>query len=87
MTVLLDGGVRRGVGHSESARARRAGGADGTRDPLRRDGRGEAGARHALEILSSELERSMKLCGARSVADIKLDLIKLARSNWTSKRF
>jgi (S)-mandelate dehydrogenase len=36
---------------------------------------GEPGARRALEILSGELERSMKLCGARSVAEIGPDLI------------
>jgi isopentenyl diphosphate isomerase/L-lactate dehydrogenase-like FMN-dependent dehydrogenase len=36
---------------------------------------GEAGARRALEILSSELERAMRLCGARSIAEIGADLI------------
>jgi (S)-mandelate dehydrogenase len=36
---------------------------------------GEPGARRALEILSTELERSMKLCGARSIAEITPDLI------------
>ena len=36
---------------------------------------GETGARRALEILASELERSMKFCGARSIAEIGPDLI------------
>jgi (S)-mandelate dehydrogenase len=31
---------------------------------------GEAGAKQALEILKSELERAMKLCGAPGVAAI-----------------
>jgi (S)-mandelate dehydrogenase len=75
MTVLLDGGVRRGVDILKA----RALGADGVLT-----GRatlfgamaaGEAGARHALEILKSELERAMKLCGARSLADISPDLL------------
>jgi (S)-mandelate dehydrogenase len=36
---------------------------------------GEAGARKALEILANELERSMKLCGVRSVGEIGPDLL------------
>jgi (S)-mandelate dehydrogenase len=36
---------------------------------------GEEGAKHALEILRTELERSMKLCGVRSVADIDADIL------------
>jgi isopentenyl diphosphate isomerase/L-lactate dehydrogenase-like FMN-dependent dehydrogenase len=36
---------------------------------------GEAGARHALEILSSELERTMKLCGVRSLAEIGPEIL------------
>jgi (S)-mandelate dehydrogenase len=36
---------------------------------------GEAGARRALEILTADLERSMKLCGTPSVAAIGPDLL------------
>ena len=36
---------------------------------------GEPGARRALEILSQELERAMRLCGARSVAEIGPELV------------
>jgi (S)-mandelate dehydrogenase len=36
---------------------------------------GEPGAHRALEILAGELERAMKLCGARSVAEIGPELI------------
>jgi isopentenyl diphosphate isomerase/L-lactate dehydrogenase-like FMN-dependent dehydrogenase len=36
---------------------------------------GEAGAQRALQILSGELERAMKLCGVRSMAEIGPHLI------------
>ncbi|MGH8739333.1 MAG: alpha-hydroxy-acid oxidizing protein, partial [Burkholderiales bacterium] len=36
---------------------------------------GEAGAQRALQILSDELERAMKLCGVRSMAEVGPDLI------------
>src|SRR2546426_11779674 len=75
MTVLLDGGVRRGV---DILKARALGAQAVLTGPATLFGviaGGEAGARRALEILSGELERSMKLCGARSVAEIGPDLI------------
>src|SRR5437899_5664994 len=75
MTVLLDGGVRRGV---DILKARALGGQGvltGRATLFGVIAGGEAGARRALEILSGELERSMKLCGARSVAEIGPDLI------------
>jgi len=36
---------------------------------------GEEGAQHALAILTSELVRTMQLCGVRSVAEIGRDLL------------
>src|SRR5438445_6266928 len=75
MTVLLDGGVRRGV---DILKARALGAQavlTGRATLFGVIAGGEAGARRALEILSGELERSMKLCGARSVAEIGPDLI------------
>ena len=75
MAVLLDGGVRRGADILKA----RALGADGVLV-----GRatlfgvmagGQAGARHALEILRTEYERTMKLCGVRSAAEIGPDLL------------
>lgn len=36
---------------------------------------GETGARRALEILKSELERSMQLCGAHDVAAVHSGLL------------
>ena len=75
MTVLLDGGVRRGV---DILKARALGAQavlTGRATLFGVIAGGEAGARRALEILASELERSMKLCGARSVAEISPDLV------------
>jgi (S)-mandelate dehydrogenase len=75
MTVLLDGGVRRGV---DILKARALGAQavlTGRATLFGVIAGGEPGARRALEILSGELERSMKLCGARSVAEIGPDLI------------
>ena len=75
MTVLLDGGVRRGV---DILKARALGAQavlTGRATLFGVIAGGEAGARRALEILSSELERSMKLCGARSVAEIGPELV------------
>jgi (S)-mandelate dehydrogenase len=75
LTVLLDGGVRRGV---DIVKARALGAQavlTGRATLFGVMAGGEAGARRALEILSGELERSMKLCGVSSVAEIGPDLI------------
>jgi (S)-mandelate dehydrogenase len=75
MTVLLDGGVRRGA---DILKARALGAQavlTGRATLFGMMAGGEPGARHALEILKSELERTMKLCGVRSVAEISPDLV------------
>jgi isopentenyl diphosphate isomerase/L-lactate dehydrogenase-like FMN-dependent dehydrogenase len=75
MTVLLDGGIRRGV---DIVKARALGAQavlTGRATLFGVMAGGEPGARQALEILSSELERSMRLCGARSVAEIGPELV------------
>ena len=36
--------------------------------------RGEAGARHVIEMLNKELELAMALCGCRSVAEVTRDV-------------
>jgi (S)-mandelate dehydrogenase len=75
MTVLLDGGVRRGV---DILKARALGAhavLTGRATLFGVMAGGEAGARKALEILGSEYERAMKLCGVRSSAEIGRDLI------------
>ena len=75
MTVLLDGGVRRGV---DILKARALGAQavlTGRATLFGAMAGGEAGARRALEILSTELVRAMQLCGTRSVAQIGPDLL------------
>ncbi len=37
---------------------------------------GEAGVRHCIDILAQELRMTMQLCGARSIAELKPDLIR-----------
>ena len=75
MTVLLDGGVRRGVDILKARALGAHGVLTGRATLFGAMAGGEAGARRALEILASELERSMQLCGVRSVADISAQLL------------
>ncbi len=75
ITVLLDGGVRRGV---DIVKARALGAQavlTGRATLFGVMAGGEPGARKALEILSSELERAMRLCGVRSLAEIGPHLV------------
>jgi len=75
MTVLLDGGVRRGVDILKARALGAHGVLTGRATLFGAMAGGEEGARRALEILASELERSMQLCGVRSLADIGPDLL------------
>ena len=75
LTVLLDGGVRRGV---DILKARALGAQavlTGRATLFGAMAGGEPGARRALEILSTELVRAMQLCGVRSAAEIGPDLL------------
>jgi (S)-mandelate dehydrogenase len=75
MTVLLDGGVRRGV---DILKARALGAQAvlvGRATLFGVMAAGEPGARRALEILATELERAMKLCGVRTIAEIGPELL------------
>jgi (S)-mandelate dehydrogenase len=70
LTVLLDGGVRRGV---DIVKARALGAhavLTGRATLFGAMAGGEPGALRALEILSSELVRAMQLSGVRSAAEI-----------------
>jgi (S)-mandelate dehydrogenase len=73
--VLLDGGVRRGV---DILKARALGAQavlTGRAALFGVMAGGEPGARRALEILATEFERAMRLCGARSVGEILPELV------------
>jgi (S)-mandelate dehydrogenase len=75
IAVLLDGGVRRGA---DIVKARALGAQavlTGRATLFGVMAGGEAGALKALEILATEYERAMKLCGVRSSAAIGPDLI------------
>lgn len=75
LTVLLDGGVRRGV---DILKARALGAQavlTGRATLFGAMAGGEPGARRALEILSTELVRAMQLCGVASARQIGPDLI------------
>jgi (S)-mandelate dehydrogenase len=75
LTVLLDGGVRRGV---DILKARALGAhavLTGRATLFGAMAGGEPGALRALEILSSELVRAMQLCGVRSSAEIGPQLV------------
>jgi len=75
LTVLLDGGVRRGV---DILRARALGAQavlTGRATLFGVMAGGEAGAQRALEILRGELERAMQLCGAPTVGAIDAGLV------------
>ena len=75
LTVLLDGGVRRGVDILKARALGAHGVLTGRATLFGVQAGGEAGAARALEILRTELERAMKLCGVRSVAQIGPELL------------
>lgn len=71
MTVLVDSGFRSGNDIGKAI----ALGADGVQ--LGRAtlyglaAAGETGVAHALDLLKAELDRTMALCGARSIAELR----------------
>lgn len=75
MAVLLDGGIRRGVDVLKARALGAHGVLTGRATLYGVMAGGEAGAKHALDILANEYERAMKLCGVRSNDEIGPDLI------------
>ncbi|MDQ5847457.1 MAG: alpha-hydroxy-acid oxidizing protein [Pseudomonadota bacterium] len=75
LTVLLDGGVRRGVDILKARALGAHGVLTGRATLFGAMAGGEPGARRALEILSSELVRAMQLCGVPSAAQIGSHLL------------
>jgi isopentenyl diphosphate isomerase/L-lactate dehydrogenase-like FMN-dependent dehydrogenase len=75
MSVLVDGGVRRGVDAIKAVALGAEGVMLGRATLFGAVAAGEAGARRAIEILRDELYRSMQLAGVRSISEIGPDLI------------
>jgi len=75
MSVLVDGGVRRGVDAIKAVALGAEGVMLGRATLYGAVAAGEAGARRAIEILRDELARSMQLAGVRSIAEIGPDLL------------
>ncbi len=75
ISVLVDGGVRRGVDVVKALALGAEGVMLGRATLYGACAAGEAGAARALEILRDELVRAMQLSGVRSVGEIGADLI------------
>ena len=75
LTVLLDGGVRRGVDILKAQALGARAVLTGRATLFGAMAGGEPGAAKALEILATEYERAMRLCGVRSSAEIGPDLV------------
>src|SRR2546425_287071 len=75
MSVLVDGGVRRGVDAIKAVALGAEGVMLGRATLYGACAAGEAGAARALQILRDELVRSMQLSGVRSIAEIGPDLL------------
>jgi (S)-mandelate dehydrogenase len=75
IAVLLDGGVRRGVDILKARALGAQGVLVGRATLFGAMAGGEPGALRALEILKDEFMRAMRLCGARTVAEIGPHLV------------
>ena len=75
MSVLVDGGVRRGVDIVKALALGAEGVLLGRAMLFGASAAGEAGAVRAIEILRDELVRAMQLSGVRSVREIGPDLL------------
>ena len=75
MSVLVDGGVRRGVDAVKAIALGAEAVMLGRATLYGASAAGEAGARRALDILRDELVRSMQLSGVRSIPEIGPDLL------------
>jgi (S)-mandelate dehydrogenase len=75
MSVLVDGGVRRGVDAVKAVALGAEAVMLGRATLYGASAAGEAGATRAIEILRDELVRSMQLSGVRSIPEIGPDLL------------
>jgi len=78
MSVLVDGGVRRGVDAIKAIALGAEAVMLGRATLYGASAAGEAGATRAIEILRDELVRSMQLSGVRSIPEIRPDLLAAA---------
>jgi len=75
LTVLVDGGVRRGVDLLKARALGAQGVLTGRATLFGVMAGGDAGAKRAIEILAGEFERAMMLCGVARAADIDASLL------------
>ena len=75
LAVIVDGGVRRGSDIAKAVALGATAVALGRAPVYGLGAGGEPGARHALEILRDEFDRTLALTGCRSVADLTPDLV------------
>jgi len=75
VSVMVDGGVRRGADIARAVALGAAGVMLGRAPLYGLAAGGEAGAAHALAILREEFDRTLALTGCRNVADLTSDLI------------
>jgi len=75
VSVMVDGGVRRGADIARAVALGAAGVMLGRAPLYGLAAGGEAGAAHALAILREEFDRTLALTGCRNVADLTPDLI------------
>src|SRR5262249_61507496 len=87
MSVLVDGGVRRGVDAIKAVALGAEGVMLGRATLFGAVAGGEAGARRAIEILRDEVYRSMQLAGVRSVFEIGPRLLAPLRGGMASSEW
>lgn len=80
LPVLVDGGVRRGGDIAKALAMGAQGVLLGRATLFGAVAAGDAGAQRALHILHDELLRTMRLCGAPSVAQLTADLLRPANA-------
>lgn len=76
LPVLVDGGIRRGADIAKALALGAHGVLLGRATLFGAVAAGEAGAQRALDILHDELLRTMRLCGAPTVAQLSADLLR-----------
>lgn len=81
ISVLLDSGVRRGADIIKARALGAEGVMVGRATLFGASVAGQKGAHRALEIISDELIRSMRLCGVRTIEEISPDILARSQKN------